>query len=123
MKVGIVICTDDRSTCFPAIRCATFHMMENSEVTIYFVGSGFEFDKGNDSEYGLCRMLADFRKTGGKCIVSRDREILENRLSEQFKGLVQSKQIEKISHDDKIRSIMTKDVLIRKFIEDSCDSS
>ncbi|MFW6245252.1 MAG: hypothetical protein ACOC36_05135, partial [Fibrobacterota bacterium] len=114
---------DDRNTCFPAIRCATFHLLESREVTIYFVGSGFKLDKGCDSEYDLCRMLADFRKSGGKCIVCRNREILENRLSEQFKDLVQPKQIEKISHDDKIRSIMIKDVLIRKFIDDSCDSS
>ena len=39
-KVGIVIASNDPETCWVAIRYASFHLMEQKNVNIYFVESG-----------------------------------------------------------------------------------
>ncbi len=115
MKVGIVICTDDRDTCFLAIRYAAFHLLENKSVHIHFVDSGLNFDHDDDENYNLRKLLEDFSTSGGTYHRNGDRDILQTALLRQFGDLTHPKQIENISHNDKIMSIMTRDVYIRKF--------
>jgi len=53
MKIGIIIFTNDRDTCFMAIRYAGFHLSENKDVSIYFVDSGLQYDKDDDNRVPL----------------------------------------------------------------------
>lgn len=115
MKVGIIICTDDHDTCFLAIRYATFHLMEQMDVKIYFVDSGLEYDRIRDIKYNLHKLLDNFVQSGGKYYKSRNHDILKNRLVRHFGRLVHLRQIESMCHDDRFQSIMLKDVYIRKF--------
>lgn len=116
MKVGIIICTDNHETCFLAIRYATFHLMENKEVIIYFVDSGLRYGKIEEKKYQLRKLLADFRQSGGKVYKNKNRNMLRNRLKRQFHDLVQSRQLDNMCYGDDLQSIMTREVYIRKFI-------
>lgn len=115
MNVGIIICTDYRDTCFLAIRYATFHLMEQKDVKIYFVDAGLEYNKIHDRKYNLNKLLDEFVQSGGKFYKCRNHDILKNHLVRHFGSFVHLRQIESTCNDDRFKSIMTKDIYIRKF--------
>jgi hypothetical protein len=116
MKVGIIISTDDRETCFLAVRYATFHLVEHKDVKIYFIDAGLQYGKNDDGKYNLHKLLDDFKQSGGEFYKNRNHVTLKNRLLNQFRDLIHSRQIEDICDNDKFQSIMTRDVYIRKFV-------
>lgn len=116
MKVGIIVCTDDKEICFLAIRYAIFHLMENKDVKVYFVDSGLQYGKAAEKKYHLNKLLVDFGKSGGKFYRSRNRDTLRNRLRKHFRDSVQSRQLDSMCYNDKFQNIITRDVYIRKFI-------
>ncbi len=115
MKVGIVICTDQNQTCFVAIRHATFQLMEQKDVHLYFVDAGLHCGKGQDSRHEVHELLKSYTQSGGKVHRSRTRDTLKNRLARDFGRMVPPKQLESLCYNDKFQSIMTRGASLKKF--------
>jgi hypothetical protein len=111
----MIISTDDRDTCFLAIRYATFHLMEDADVAVYLVDSGLRFDAAPDRKYPLCALMDDFVTSGGKVYKARSRATLKNLIVKHFAGVIPLRQIDGMCHNDAFRSIMTKGAYLRMF--------
>jgi len=116
MKIGILICTSDRNTCFMAIRYAAFHLVEHTDVNMYLVDSGLRYDRDDDKTCNLRKLMTDFKQSGGKVYRIKDRDLLMKRLLKQFDGMISSRQIGSICHNDTFQSVIMRNVYIRKFI-------
>ena len=114
-KVGIIIATNDPETCWVAIRYASFHLVEQNDVKIYFVDSGLRHEDISEKKYNVSKLLEGFTKDGGKVYMCDDRDNLKFHLLNNFDQFLNRKEIIGISDDDKIQSIMTENAYIREF--------
>jgi len=114
-RVGIVIVTNDSEICWIAIRYATFHLMEQKDVKIYFVDSGLKYKNMCDGKYNAVKLVECFTQAGGQVFMCYDRENLKMYLTDHFVSLLNKKDLVRISENDKFQSIMTKHAYIRTF--------
>ncbi len=114
-KVGIVIATNDSETCWVAIRYATFHLMEQKDVKIYFVDSGLKYKDMRDGKYNIVKLVECFTQAGGQVYLCDDREKLKACLISHFSLLLNKKDIVSMSDDDKFQSVMTESAYLREF--------
>lgn len=114
-KVGIIIASNDPETCWVAIRYASFHLMEQKDVNIYFVESGLKYENMREGKYNAVRLVDHFTAAGGRVYMCDDRERLTTYLISHFGSSLNKKEIIGISEDDKIQSIMTENAYIREF--------
>lgn len=114
-KVGIIIATNDPETCWVAVRYASFHLVEYEDVKIYFVDSGLQYKDICDIKYNVIKLVEYFCQLGGKVYMCEDRERLNAYLMSHFFPFIRKNDIESISHDDKIQSIMTENTYLREF--------
>ena len=114
-KVGIIIASNDPETCWVAIRYASFHLIEQKDVNIYFVESGLKYENMREGKYNAVRLVEHFTAAGGRVYMCDGREKLTNYLISHFGSSLNKKEIIGISEDDKIQSIMTENAYIREF--------
>ena len=114
-KVGIVIATNDPETCWVAIRYATFHLMEQKNVKIFFVDSGVKYKDIRDGKYDVVKLVEYFTQAGGQVYTCDDREKLKTCLMKHFVPMLTKKNIVNISDNDNFQSVMTKNVYVREF--------
>ena len=114
-KVGIIISTNDIETCWVAVRYASFHLMEQAHVYIYFVDSGLKYKNICHEKYDVVKLTDNFTSSGGEIFMCDDRENLKVWLTEHFFPLLRMKDIISICDDDNFISIMTKEVYLREF--------
>jgi hypothetical protein len=114
-KVGIIIASNDPETCWVAIRYASFHLIEQKDVNIYFVESGLKYENMREGKYNAVRLVGHFTAAGGRVYMCDGREKLTNYLISHFGSLLNKKEIIGISEDDKIQSIVTENAYIREF--------
>ena len=114
-KVGIIIATNEPENCWVAIRYASFHLMEQKDVKIYFVDSGVGYENMRDGKYNAANLVHHFTQAGGQVYMCADREDLKAYLIRHFCPLLNKKEIVSMSDDDKVQSIMTENAYIREF--------
>ena len=112
-KVGIIIAAADSQTRQTAIRYATFHRMEKSDVSLFLAGPGAACP---DSDGQSCRALIDaFTGAGGRLHVCPDTAALIKHMAERFVPAVTHDDIVRIAESGAFQSILTGNVYIRKF--------
>ena len=114
-KVGIIIATNDIETCWVAVRYASFHLMEQANVKIYFVDSGLKYKKICDEKYNVVKLTENFVRSGGQIYMCDDREYLQICLTEHFVPPLNQKDIISICEDDHFINMMTEALYLREF--------
>lgn len=114
-KVGIIIATDDPETCWVAVRYANFHLMEQKNVKIFFADSGVRYKDMRGGKYDIVKLTEHFTQAGGQVYVCDDREKLKTCLMKYFVPPLTKKEIVNISDNDRLQSLMTKNIYIREF--------
>ena len=115
MNVGIIISSNDAETCWVALRCATFHLMQHDEVKVFFANSSKGYCQINSSKFNISGEAEKFKKAGGLIYVCDSKEKLEKYLKKYFVPFISHKEAVDISTDDKFRSVKTCNAYIRNF--------
>jgi len=115
MNVGIIISSNDAETCWVALRYATFHIMQDEEVKVFFVDSSVEYRQITSTKFNISEEAEKFKQAGGLIYVCDSRDKLKEYLKKYFAPFISHKEAVNISDDDRFISVKTYNVYIRKF--------